>query len=191
MVMCSNCHKRVAVIFVTKLENGEKTSQGLCIKCAKDMGVYADSDEVMTNLDWLYEHDREKLLDIASKNIGCRTIFDCPDLVNGECTNKNPSIYSACYKRLREWLMAPHEDANDDSTPKSDVSAASVDANDRTVTTMPLHVPSETIVNGERVRGISKIGWSEQTAEADNYTAAEVGNGAQTTREAAWQRRHG
>lgn len=39
MVMCSNCHKRVAVIFVTKLENGEKTSQGLCIKCAKDMGL--------------------------------------------------------------------------------------------------------------------------------------------------------
>ena len=39
MVMCSNCHKRVAVIFVTKLENGEKTSQGLCIKCAKDLGL--------------------------------------------------------------------------------------------------------------------------------------------------------
>ncbi len=39
MVMCSNCHKRVAVIFVTKLENGEKKSQGLCIKCAKDLGL--------------------------------------------------------------------------------------------------------------------------------------------------------
>jgi len=39
MVMCSNCHKRVAVVFVTKLENGEKVSQGLCIKCAKDLGL--------------------------------------------------------------------------------------------------------------------------------------------------------
>ncbi|MBQ7829685.1 MAG: AAA family ATPase [Clostridia bacterium] len=39
MIMCSNCHKRVAVIFVTKVENGEKASQGLCIKCAKDMGL--------------------------------------------------------------------------------------------------------------------------------------------------------
>ncbi len=39
MVMCSNCHKRVAVIFVTKMENGEKTSQGLCVKCAKDLGL--------------------------------------------------------------------------------------------------------------------------------------------------------
>ena len=43
MVMCSNCHKRVAVIFVTKVENGEKTSQGLCVKCAKDLGLPVES----------------------------------------------------------------------------------------------------------------------------------------------------
>ncbi len=43
MVMCSNCHRRVAVIFVTKVENGEKTSQGLCVKCAKDMGLPIDN----------------------------------------------------------------------------------------------------------------------------------------------------
>ncbi len=43
MVMCSNCHKRVAVIFVTKVENGEKTSQGLCVKCAKDLGLPIDN----------------------------------------------------------------------------------------------------------------------------------------------------
>ncbi len=43
MVMCSQCHKRMAVIFVTKMENGEKTSSGLCLKCAKDMGVPVDN----------------------------------------------------------------------------------------------------------------------------------------------------
>ena len=43
MVMCSNCHKRVAVIFVTKLEKGEKTSSGLCLKCAKELGVPVDN----------------------------------------------------------------------------------------------------------------------------------------------------
>ena len=42
MVMCSQCHKRVAVIFVTKMENGEKATQGLCMKCAKEMGVPID-----------------------------------------------------------------------------------------------------------------------------------------------------
>ena len=41
--MCSRCHKRVAVVFVTKLENGNKVSEGLCIKCAKEMGVPVDN----------------------------------------------------------------------------------------------------------------------------------------------------
>ena len=43
MVMCSRCHKRVAVVFVTKLENGNKINEGLCIKCAKDLGVPIDN----------------------------------------------------------------------------------------------------------------------------------------------------
>lgn len=43
MVMCSRCHKRMAVVFVTRLENGEKTSSGLCIKCAKELGVPVDN----------------------------------------------------------------------------------------------------------------------------------------------------
>lgn len=43
MVMCSQCHKRMAVIFVTKVENGEKATKGLCLKCAKDMGVPVDN----------------------------------------------------------------------------------------------------------------------------------------------------
>ena len=41
--MCSRCHKKVAVIFVTKLENGTKTSEGLCIQCAKELGVPIDN----------------------------------------------------------------------------------------------------------------------------------------------------
>ena len=43
MVMCSKCQKRMAVIFVTKVENGEKKTKGLCIKCAKEMGVPIDN----------------------------------------------------------------------------------------------------------------------------------------------------
>ena len=41
--MCSKCHKRVAVVFMTKLENGEKSTRGFCIKCAKEMGVPVDN----------------------------------------------------------------------------------------------------------------------------------------------------
>ena len=38
-MMCSRCHKRVAVIFLTKMENGESKQEGLCIKCAKELGI--------------------------------------------------------------------------------------------------------------------------------------------------------
>ena len=49
MVMCSKCHKRVAVVFVTRIENGNKLSEGLCMSCAKQMGVPVDHmlDNVM------------------------------------------------------------------------------------------------------------------------------------------------
>ena len=43
MTMCSRCRKKVAVVFVTKLENGNKINEGLCIKCAKDLGVPVDN----------------------------------------------------------------------------------------------------------------------------------------------------
>ena len=43
MVMCSKCHKRVAVVFVNKVENGNKLSEGLCIKCARELGIPVDN----------------------------------------------------------------------------------------------------------------------------------------------------
>jgi len=43
MVMCSKCHKRMAVVFITKIEGGEKVSEGLCIKCAKELGLPVDN----------------------------------------------------------------------------------------------------------------------------------------------------
>ena len=43
MIMCSKCHKRMAVVFITKIEGGEKVSEGLCIKCAKELGLPVDN----------------------------------------------------------------------------------------------------------------------------------------------------
>jgi ATP-dependent Clp protease ATP-binding subunit ClpC len=37
--LCSKCHKNVAVIFITKIENGETKNEGLCLKCAKELGI--------------------------------------------------------------------------------------------------------------------------------------------------------
>ena len=44
--LCSKCKKNVAVIFVTKIENGKTLSEGLCLKCAKDMGLKPVEDMI-------------------------------------------------------------------------------------------------------------------------------------------------
>ena len=37
--LCSRCHKNVAVIFISKLEGGEAKNEGLCLKCARELGI--------------------------------------------------------------------------------------------------------------------------------------------------------
>lgn len=37
--ICSRCKKNLAMIFVTKVENGEQKSEGLCLKCAQELGI--------------------------------------------------------------------------------------------------------------------------------------------------------
>ena len=37
--MCSRCGKNVAVIFITKLEGGSSKNEGLCLKCARELGI--------------------------------------------------------------------------------------------------------------------------------------------------------
>ena len=44
--LCSRCNKNVAVIFITKIENGKSTNEGLCLKCAKDLGIKQVDDMV-------------------------------------------------------------------------------------------------------------------------------------------------
>ena len=42
MIKCSKCNKRYAVVFVTKIEDGEKKTEGLCLQCARELGVPVD-----------------------------------------------------------------------------------------------------------------------------------------------------
>ena len=37
--MCSRCGKNVAIIFITKIENGQTKNEGLCLKCARELHI--------------------------------------------------------------------------------------------------------------------------------------------------------
>ena len=37
--LCSRCKKNVAVIFITRIENGESHNEGLCLRCARELHI--------------------------------------------------------------------------------------------------------------------------------------------------------
>ena len=37
--MCTKCKKNIAVVFITKMENGVTMNEGYCIKCARSLGI--------------------------------------------------------------------------------------------------------------------------------------------------------
>lgn len=39
MELCSICHKRIPVVFINKIENNKTTTEGICLKCAHEMGI--------------------------------------------------------------------------------------------------------------------------------------------------------
>ena len=44
--LCSRCNKNIAVIFITKIENGKSSNEGLCLSCAKKLGIKQVDDLV-------------------------------------------------------------------------------------------------------------------------------------------------
>ena len=39
MPLCSRCHKNVAVVFISKMEEGSASNEGYCLKCARELGL--------------------------------------------------------------------------------------------------------------------------------------------------------
>ena len=44
--LCSRCGKNLAVVFVTKIENGQANNEGLCLKCAKELHIKPVDDMI-------------------------------------------------------------------------------------------------------------------------------------------------
>ena len=57
--LCSRCKKNLAVVFITKIDGGKTVNEGLCLKCAKAMGIKPVDD--MIERMGLSEDDLENL----------------------------------------------------------------------------------------------------------------------------------
>jgi len=47
--LCSRCKKNVAVVFITRMDGGKSVNEGLCLRCAKNMGL-PQVDEIMRRM---------------------------------------------------------------------------------------------------------------------------------------------
>lgn len=39
MELCARCKKRIAVVYITKIESNKTVNEGICLKCAKQLGI--------------------------------------------------------------------------------------------------------------------------------------------------------
>ena len=68
--MCSKCKKNIAVVFITKMENGVTLNEGYCLKCARSLGI-PQIDQAVRQMG-ISEEDLELLSDEMSSMFGQR-----------------------------------------------------------------------------------------------------------------------
>ncbi|NMA24857.1 MAG: ATP-dependent Clp protease ATP-binding subunit [Clostridiales bacterium] len=66
--ICARCKKNAAVIFITKIENGQSTNEGLCLKCAKDLNIKPVEDIIRKM--GLTDEDLDNLTDEMMEAMG-------------------------------------------------------------------------------------------------------------------------
>ena len=75
--MCTKCKKNIAVVFITKIENGVTLNEGYCLRCARSLGV-PQIDQAVRQMG-ISEEDLDLLSDEMSNMFGQRDDSDDAD----------------------------------------------------------------------------------------------------------------
>ncbi len=75
--MCSKCKKNVAVVFITRMENGVTMNEGYCLKCARGLGL-PQIDQAVRQMG-ISEDELDMLSDEMSSMFGQRDDSDQED----------------------------------------------------------------------------------------------------------------
>ena len=95
--LCTKCKKNIAVIFITKVENGVTMNEGYCIKCARKLGI-PQIDEAVKQMGFS-EEDLDALNDEMTGMFGQQEIGD----------DEEPDSRTATFPMLNQLFdsMAP------------------------------------------------------------------------------------
>ncbi len=75
--MCTKCKKNIAVVFITKVENGVTLNEGYCLRCARSLGI-PQIDQAVKQMG-ISEEDLDLLTDEMSNMFGQREPGDGED----------------------------------------------------------------------------------------------------------------
>jgi len=75
--MCTKCKKNIAVVFITKFENGATLNEGYCLRCARGLGI-PQIDQAVKQMG-ISEDDLDLLSDEMSNMFGQREISEDGD----------------------------------------------------------------------------------------------------------------
>ena len=126
--LCSRCKKNVAVIFITRIENGESHNEGLCLRCARELHI-KPVDEMMEKLG-ISDADLDNLTGDVAEMLGSMgmlggdadTDSEAPDTDTDEDDGKTATF--PFLNRLFNQNPPSAPDAETPEQPRQDAAAA-------------------------------------------------------------------
>ena len=104
MEMCSRCKKRPATVYIMKLENNVQKQEGLCLVCAKELGIKPVND-MMTKMG-ITEEELENMEKMFQDMMP--SLSENDDLVEGD--EDSPTID---FSKIMKNMGMPHEEKKD------------------------------------------------------------------------------
>ena len=101
--LCTKCKKNIAVVFITKVENGVTMNEGYCLKCARSLGI-PQIDQAVKQMGFS-EEDLDNLSDEMSSMFG--------QMEASESQDDDMDSQTATFPMLNQLFGSVHPQAGD------------------------------------------------------------------------------
>jgi len=110
-MLCSVCNKNLAVIFMTKIENGKQSTEGLCLACAKERGINPINNMILPNN--ISDEELENITNELESIMGDLTDEDSSNIADEK------SLFSAFNKLFGIGGPTSEQDHSDNKSSKT------------------------------------------------------------------------
>ena len=115
--LCVKCNKNVAVVFITRLENGVSRNEGYCLKCARKLGIpqiddavkqmgisEEDLDLISDEMSAVFGQDQPEETALGQKQDGTVILRPCRLIMICQIAGESPGAHCLAHFDTR-WLV--------------------------------------------------------------------------------------